>query len=26
MNEYWIYPADEDKPKNANIVEDACYW
>jgi len=26
MNEYWIYPSDDSKPKNANIVENACYW
>ncbi|MGQ7945106.1 hypothetical protein [Flavobacterium sp. WC2509] len=26
MNKYWIYPSDDSKPKNANVVEDACYW
>ena len=26
FNEHWIYPGDENKPKNANIVEGACYW
>lgn len=26
MNEYWIYPSDKNKPKNANVVEGACYW
>jgi len=26
MNKYWIYPSEENKPKNASIVEDACYW
>lgn len=25
-NEYWIYPSKEDVPKNAEKVEDACYW
>ena len=26
MNEFWIYPGEEGKPKNASIVEGACYW
>lgn len=26
MNEYWIYPGVENRPKNADVVEDACYW
>lgn len=26
MNEHWIYPSKENKPKNANVVEGACYW
>lgn len=26
MNEHWIYPGEENKPKNANLVEGACYW
>jgi hypothetical protein len=26
MNEHWIRPNNNDKPKNANIVEDGCYW
>ena len=25
-NEYWIYPPKGDVPKNADKVEDACYW
>lgn len=25
-NEYWIYPGAEDIPKNADNVEDGCYW
>lgn len=26
FNEAWVYPAAEDKPKQANKVEDGCYW
>jgi hypothetical protein len=26
INEYWVFPGNEDRPKNAHIVEDACYW
>jgi hypothetical protein len=26
MNEHWVYPGDENKPKNAKLVEGACYW
>jgi hypothetical protein len=26
MNEYWVRPTDDLKPKNADIVENACYW
>lgn len=26
MNEYWVRPADKDKSKNANQVENGCYW
>jgi hypothetical protein len=26
INEHFIYPSNEDKPKNANKVEDGCYW
>lgn len=26
FNEYWVYPDDSEKPKNAKIVEDGCYW
>lgn len=25
-NEYWVRPGDKYKPKNADIVEGACYW
>lgn len=25
-NEYWISPADCDKPKNMKLVENGCYW
>lgn len=26
MNEYWVRPGEEFKPRNANKVEGACYW
>ena len=26
MNEYWVRPSEEEKPKNANQVEGGCYW
>lgn len=26
MNKFWVYPGNENKPKNADIVENACYW
>jgi hypothetical protein len=26
MNEYWVYPGKENKPKNADKIEGACYW
>lgn len=26
MNEYWISPNDSSKPKNAEKMENACYW
>lgn len=26
MNDNWIRPGDLNKPKNAQKVEDACYW
>lgn len=25
-NEYWVRPGENEKPKNANAVEGACYW
>jgi hypothetical protein len=25
-NEYWVYPSEEETPKNANKVEGGCYW
>ena len=25
-NEYWVRPGENEKPKNAQIVEGACYW
>lgn len=26
FNDSWIYPLDSEKPKNAKVVENACYW
>lgn len=26
INDFFIYPSNEDKPKNANKVEGGCYW
>lgn len=26
MNEHWVRPGANDKPKNASVVEGACYW
>jgi len=26
MNSYWVYPDESTKPKNAKMVEGACYW
>jgi hypothetical protein len=26
FNDHWVRPGDEEKPKNASIVEGACYW
>ncbi|MRX63335.1 hypothetical protein [Maribacter luteus] len=26
FNEHWVRPGDNEKPKNANVVEGACYW
>lgn len=26
VNQYWVRPSSNDKPKNAKKVEDACYW
>lgn len=25
-NENWVRPSDDEKPKNAHLVEDGCYW
>ena len=25
-NQHWIKPSQEETPKNAHLVEDACYW
>lgn len=26
FNEFWVYPSENEKPKNANKVEGGCYW
>lgn len=26
FNEHWVYPGEKEKPKNATVVEGACYW
>ncbi|MCE6991384.1 hypothetical protein [Dyadobacter sp. CY323] len=26
FNEYWVRPGQKERPKNAVVVEDACYW
>ncbi len=26
MNEYWIYPSDEETPRKSSTVEGGCYW
>lgn len=26
FNEYWVNPSSNEKPKNANQVENGCYW
>jgi hypothetical protein len=26
INEYWVRPDEDEKPKNADNVEDGCYW
>jgi len=26
FNEYWVRPGQQEKPKNASIIEGACYW
>ena len=26
FNEAWVYPLESEKPKNAAVVENACYW
>ncbi len=26
FNEHWVRPGESEKPKNAQVVEDACYW
>jgi len=26
FNEHWVYPSEDEKPKNAEKVEGGCYW
>lgn len=26
INDYFVYPSEADKPKNADLVEGGCYW
>ena len=26
LNKYWSRPANEEKPKDYNIIENSCYW
>lgn len=26
FNEFWVRPGENEKPKNANVLEEACYW
>ncbi len=26
INKYWVSPSEQEKPTNANKVEDGCYW
>ncbi|MCG6190240.1 hypothetical protein [Maribellus maritimus] len=26
VNEYWVRPGEDEKPANAELVENACYW
>lgn len=26
FNEYWVYPNEKERPKNANRIEGGCYW
>lgn len=26
MNEYWVRPSESEKPPNATVVEEGCYW
>jgi len=26
FNKYWVYPSEEEKPKNYKNVENGCYW
>lgn len=26
FNEYWVYPGENERPKNATAIENGCYW
>ncbi len=26
FNEFWVYPSEKERPENANLVENGCYW
>lgn len=26
FNEHWVRPSDDERPKNAELIEGACYW
>ena len=26
FNEFWVRPTDDERPRHAHIVENACYW
>lgn len=26
INEYWVRPSDKEKPINADVIENGCYW
>lgn len=26
FNDHWVYPSENERPKNANLIEGGCYW